>query len=41
MEKLTFDRNDLNDKTLAKLKVVLTDEQAQRIGADGREQGTH
>jgi hypothetical protein len=39
MEKLNFDRNDLNDKTLAQLKVVLTDEQAQRIGADRDSQG--
>jgi hypothetical protein len=39
MEKLTFDRNDLNDKTLARLKVVLTDEQFQRVGADRNQQG--
>jgi hypothetical protein len=32
LEKLTFDRNDLSDKTVSRLKVVLTDEQVQRLG---------
>jgi hypothetical protein len=37
MEKLTFDRNDLSDKAMSRLKVVLSDEQTQRIGV-GRDE---
>lgn len=31
-EKLTFDRDELSDKTLAKLRAVLNDEQSRRLG---------
>jgi hypothetical protein len=31
-EKLDFDRNDLNDKTLARLRAALNEDQVQRLG---------
>ena len=32
LEKLRFDRNELNEKTLRRLRAILTDEQIQRLG---------